>query len=132
MNTEYLNIQPLNFHFKIRLNTFSLELSSSYFPLIIKNEMGGFCFPLIRKKYCFGHKECQTHSNNTSADFAAGLCPCSCGPQPPFQSLSPVLPPVGRGSSEVTGDHLSRPSHADRRMQPHRRAQEWATSTTAI
>lgn len=55
--------------------------------------MGGFCFPLIRKKYCFGHRERQTHShrgwrahsNNTSADLAAGLCPCSCGPRPPFQ-----------------------------------------------
>lgn len=47
--------------------------------------------------------------------------------------LSPVLSPVGRGSSEVTGDHLSRPSHAeDHRMQPHRRASEWAVSTAAI
>lgn len=47
--------------------------------------------------------------------------------------LSPVLPPVGRGSSEVTGDHLSKPSHAeDHRMQSHRPAQEWATSTAAI
>lgn len=34
--------------------------------------------------------------------------------------LSPVLPPVGRGPSEVTGDHLSRPSLADHRKQPHR------------
>lgn len=46
--------------------------------------------------------------------------------------LSPVLPLVGRGSSEVTGDHLSRHSHADHRKQPQRRAQEWATSTTGI
>lgn len=94
MNTEYLNIQPPNFHFKIRLTHFHLSYLHNISPLIIKNEMGGFCFPLIRKKYCFGHRECQTRSHrecqtrssNTSAELASDLGLCSCGLSPPFQN----------------------------------------------
>lgn len=95
MNTEYLNIQPPNFHFKIRLTHFHLSYLRNISPINYKEWNGWVLLPTHqKKKYCFGHRECQTHSygerqthsSNTSADLASDLRLCTCGPPPLFQN----------------------------------------------